>query len=402
MRVLLTLVASWLVACVGDSTITPLTDASNDTTTTDVGTGQDAATDVAVDTPLVCDGGSTVIACNSTCVDIASSVTNCGACNHDCGGGACTLGVCQPVSLVAAALDYPILDVSATNIYFQNGPNDAQVLVTCPSSGCMLAPTTISSPGTVYSGPGGAAVLMGLNIAFYGEAASQPGKPRIFACDPIGGCSTTPVTLWNAGLEGFGGDTAASGNDVYWTYYKNLQHANCSAANTCSTAETLVLRTLTWPRVGLSADSSGIYYVDPTSQALSKCGPSGACTPTVLLAGPLSTTTLNTFAYGGNVYILDSNMSGYVKGTITVCPNTGTCTPTTFVNAQPYPTILRVDAQGVYWYDSDAHDIKTCPLTGCLPSPRTLATSQPIVTYLRTDASFVYWATDTQIFRVAK
>ena len=128
-----------LVACVTDGQI--ITDAGTDTgSQPDVGVsdvGSDSQ-DVAVDSPLVCDGGSTVMACNGSCVDVASSGTNCGKCGHDCGGSTCTAGACQP-SIVADKLTYPVFDVDATNVYFNAGPVNYQLdLETCPSSGCKL------------------------------------------------------------------------------------------------------------------------------------------------------------------------------------------------------------------------------------------------------------------------
>ncbi len=393
---------SLLVACVGDAPAPAQPDGGGtDGGGNDVQQGNDSAIDVATDSPLVCDGGSTVIACNGSCVDISGDVTNCGACGHDCGGGQCVLGECKPVSLVTTT--YPAFDVDATNLYFVPAPTNTTDIVKCPSSGCKLAPTSVGSPGFVaQSNQGGNVMLMGLNVAFFGELASNPGRPRLFACDPIGGCSTSPITLQNAGLQSFGYDLATSGNDAYWTFYKNLVHASCSAANTCSAAENLIAGTAYWPRVGLSADSSGVYYIDPTTHYLTKCPPSGTCTPTTLWTGS-NAASLNTAAFGGKVYVLDSNSSGYSKGTITECPNTGTCTtPNVLVNLQPYPTILRVDAQGIYWYNADTSEMKTCPLSGCKPSPRTLATNVPGVTMMRTDAKFVYYATNTAIYRVAK
>jgi hypothetical protein len=159
------------------------------------------------------------------------------------------------------------------------------------------------------------------------------------------------------------------------------------------------LTTGTWPRIGLSGDASGMYYIDPFMDALVVCPKSGPCTPSVLLPSVASTAT-STATTGGKVYLLDPNASGYSKGTIVVCPNAGTCTPNTFINNQPYPTLLAADTSGVYWHDSDAQDIKTCPLAGCTTT-RTLVTGQ-VAAVLRTNTAFVYWATATQILRVAK
>src|SRR4051812_11627234 len=131
------LTSALLAACVGDSVV------PNDGGGTDGGDKQDVVTsdvttnDVAIDAPLVCDGGSTVIACNGSCVDVATSGTNCGKCGHDCGGATCTAGACQP-GIVVDTLAYPVFDVDATNVYFNKGSQSQFDLESCPSSGCKL------------------------------------------------------------------------------------------------------------------------------------------------------------------------------------------------------------------------------------------------------------------------
>jgi hypothetical protein len=392
-----------LVACVGgdDSTTT---DAGNTDTGTqqDVGANDVTTQDVAVDSPLVCDGGSTVMACNGSCVDVASSGTSCGKCGHDCGGAPCTAGACQP-GIVADTLTYPVFDVDATNVYFNKGTQSELDLESCPSSGCKLQPMKLATPGNIETADiGGWMQLMGTNIAFLGEASVQVGRWRVFACDQVNGCGNTPVTIANAGLQSLGTDFVTTGNDVYFTNYKYISHANCSAGNTCSTTENLIVSGTVWPHIAMSADSAGVYYVDPTTHVLERCGTSGTCTPTAM-SNAFSTTVKSTFTYGNMIWILDSQMSGYAKGTISTCANAGFCTtPTVFINNQHYPTLFRVDADGAFWYDADTQDITMCPLSGCKPSTTTLVTNVPIVTSLRTDAKFVYWATDTQILRVAK
>ena len=37
--------------------------------------------------------------CNDVCVDYATDPQHCGSCENDCGGGACSAGMCQPISL---------------------------------------------------------------------------------------------------------------------------------------------------------------------------------------------------------------------------------------------------------------------------------------------------------------
>jgi hypothetical protein len=73
---------------------------------------------------FACNAGLTD--CNSLPADgceigLASDGLNCGACGHSCGGGACSLGKCQPM-VVASGLDYPgHLTVDGAYVYFNNG-----------------------------------------------------------------------------------------------------------------------------------------------------------------------------------------------------------------------------------------------------------------------------------------
>ena len=59
------------------------------------------------------DGGS---ACPGA--DLTMNPKNCGACGHDCMGGACTASKCQPVKLFGGAVAAYGIAVDATNLYF--------------------------------------------------------------------------------------------------------------------------------------------------------------------------------------------------------------------------------------------------------------------------------------------
>jgi hypothetical protein len=79
-------------------------------------------------------------ACASS--DLNTDPFNCGACGHDCLGGGCTLGVCQPLVLAVDPLGVGIMDVAIddTSIFWGNGDSavgrvsksggDAQLVIT--------------------------------------------------------------------------------------------------------------------------------------------------------------------------------------------------------------------------------------------------------------------------------
>ncbi|MCC6668315.1 MAG: hypothetical protein IT375_31515 [Polyangiaceae bacterium] len=78
----------------------------------------DAGSDVSVTctgTMGECDGNPTQ-PCET---DLSTSATHCGKCGHDCLGGTCVAGACQPVTLFSNAINGPSrLALDATHIYF--------------------------------------------------------------------------------------------------------------------------------------------------------------------------------------------------------------------------------------------------------------------------------------------
>lgn len=103
---------------------------------------------VANDAPLAEDGSSNVDAPPS-CNDTQSDSKNCGACGHDCLGGACSNGQCQ-ATVFATTTDpqVPWLALDATRVLwltsipFLGGFGS---LYACPKSGCSGAPNILKA-----------------------------------------------------------------------------------------------------------------------------------------------------------------------------------------------------------------------------------------------------------------
>src|ERR1700722_18381747 len=66
---------------------------------TDAGSPTDAMDATVANTS---DAGEASTAEASPCGDTQGSPSNCGRCGHDCLGGACSMGACQPIALVAS------------------------------------------------------------------------------------------------------------------------------------------------------------------------------------------------------------------------------------------------------------------------------------------------------------
>ncbi|HEY1955186.1 MAG TPA: hypothetical protein VGH28_06225, partial [Polyangiaceae bacterium] len=285
----------------------------------------DAGADVfdaqPADAPLVCDGGSTVVACGGQCVDIATSQSNCGACSHDCGGGMCTLGVCQP-SVLEGSLSNPLFDIDATNFYFNE---DSRVL-SCPLAGCKLQPTQIEDTQTIVYGSDAAATIMVAdgNVFFVSDPIQNTSRPTLHVCS-IASC--TPTVLYNAGLMGgFPGGWARGATAAYWFVYRELQDSECTGAGACSNPGTTIFNagitsTIVNP-TPIVADATGVYFVHPTTSALMHCPATGACSsPDTLEA---TTSGVAALAVSGTtLYLLHSGVEGGIpNGSITTCPTT--------------------------------------------------------------------------------
>lgn len=357
---------------------------------------------------VACEGGA-VIECGGTCVNIATDGANCGKCGHDCGGGICDKGVCQPV-VVVDSLTKPVFDVDAAQLYY--GDSAGNTIAACPKGGCVLQPTQLASVGAVYA-PDARGILLvsGGELAFLADPASHSSRPSFFVCD-INGCPADPASVVY-GYSYVATDYALSGGDAYWGFYKGVDHSSC-VGNTCTTSETIFSFGTAVDDLALSADGTNVYFVSPagatttTGNALESCPASGACSAPTVLYGSAAGLT-QTVTVGNTIYMLfPGSQGGYPNGSIQSCPTTGTCTPTTLLSKLPHPTVMAVDKDGIYWFNFDppangaASQIAMCPLSGCTSGPRMLAANQTGTTALHTDDKFVYWATDTQILRVAK
>jgi hypothetical protein len=76
--------------------------------------------------------------------------------------------------------------------------------------------------------------------------------------------------------------------------------------------------------------------------------------------------------------------------------------PDTIVSGLQNPFNIVLDANTIYWVDSSAGLIQSCPNTGCGNVPKTLATAQDNPQGLAVDGTTVYWSTSSTIMSAPK
>jgi hypothetical protein len=107
----------------------------------------------------VVDGEAVPDAAPPVCAADASFVSdqrNCGTCGHDCLGGKCVAGACQPFTL-ASGLNGPYAIASDGALLYVSLYEDKRI-VSCPVTGC----TTATQVTTTLDGPSTIAVLNGM------------------------------------------------------------------------------------------------------------------------------------------------------------------------------------------------------------------------------------------------
>jgi len=149
--------------------------------------------------------------CGSACVALETDPKNCGKCGHDCLGGTCASGVCQPFQLATGlTIASTQLTLIGPYLYWTGGQqlNSGAVYrvstdggnVTTLAAGLSGPPTNVASDGTnVYFAVGGTG-------ASSGAIMSLP-------LDADGG--QTPLVLYPAQDDAYA--VAVRGNNVYWT-----------------------------------------------------------------------------------------------------------------------------------------------------------------------------------------
>lgn len=346
---------------------------------------------------VTCSGAETQ--CGTRCVDLATAPTDCGACDHDCGGGSCTIGVCQPVQVDVQTAPVAAIAVGPSEIYFSTpeGPGAAPPkLFACPKAGCTLTPRQLAAMA-YYIGP--IAYVPG-SVVFESAPTQSTTRPAIYGC-PEAGCSGTPTSLASDGLNGFVGSVFAAGSRVFYNGGGiGLGTSNCEAG-VCTDGASLNVKGLS----ALSADDTRLAFVDTSANGfrLATCDyGGGTCVATPLVAGDHSEVEA-TQVHKGTFYFMLPGREGFFEGKLRACSFSDGCASVTdLAKGLDEPTTLLVDDSGSYWFSKSSPKLQHCAPDLCTGGAQDLTGVLDAPSSLTADDRFVYWISAGAVWRVAK
>jgi len=324
--------------------------------------------------------------CDGACVDTSNNRHYCGTCGHDCAGGFCIDGVCQPFE-IRDDLDPPLhLGVNANGVFFAQETDPLFQILECPLWGCFQAPTVVGAAiSHIYDlvAGDGTILLMSSNQA-------TKDRPTLFYCADTG----CPGSILTQALDndGLGSLTSLTyeGTHAYWLHQNHLaiRHSECSNG-TCSAAES-IFTFIDEPRL-MTTDATSVFFVDSQNE-LQRCPGSGTgCAPTVLASGISAIAMSQANAL---LYLLDSGTEGNLNGSIMKC-TTQDCSggsPTTVMGNLAYPLLFAQDATSAFWYADDTGVIQSAALQNP-GTPKVLANglAGSAMQQLHTQGDVVYW-----------
>jgi hypothetical protein len=346
-----------------------------------------AAIDAA---PVACEANE--LTCGGACVEVATSLDHCGRCDHACGGGVCSDGVCLSFK-VGRFPGASHLTATADAVYVGH----AGGVSSCPMpAGCGDAmPTEIA---TGVDGKHELAVA-GDHVYFSVDA---DGAHQLWQC-PIAGCGDAPVVLASGQMEAL--DFRSTAATLYWRR-DGTALSSCAVADCMGTLRDYPATAFDEGAYSLALDDRVLYV--GTSVGIVPCPADTGC-PEQADPAPDSTTIEARFrVHAGVAYWFAGDQSpvGIYR-----CPLATSCfaETTTFAQDSAGVARLEVDATGVYWLNgsADAPGLRHCPLTGCpsggrgehLVPPSTL---RAIPSTFALGPGFAYWIEGDDVLAVAR
>ncbi len=334
------------------------------------------------------------------CQDTDNDPLNCGVCGHDCLGGGCAGGKCQPLTLVAG-LNHPNgIALDATTAYIaENGANAVRYFSKVDGSGGGLLATSTDGASEPYWIAVDDDGVYFTNIAF-------SGSPSVMTCAKTPPCN--PVFLDNAAGSLRPSHIIIRDPYAYWTDPIN---ATIERANKLTGAGKAVVTNVANNYDGahfawFDLDDTYVYWSSWYVGEIRRRALAGGSND-LLYASQSRPSAL--VVDGG--FIFWSNIgTDNGQGEILTAPVAGGGTPTTLAAGQKYPLSIAVDESYVYWVEEGTFPgytdgaLRRCARTGCNALPEVLVSGLLDARGIAIDATAIYFSTwgDGKVQKLAK
>lgn len=384
-----------------DSSIELSLEAPADDVSSEPETTQEAESGAAVDSDASdeMDGPCSppAVLCSGVCSNTSVDSLNCGACGHDCNGGECVGGACQPVVIVSGLTSTVSIAVDSHHVYWTTGMHGQ------PDGGLAggMVSRVLKTGGTVetlasgLTAPNYLAVDGGL--AYWTTYGTYPGS--IMGVPVNGG----PATVLCTPSEPIDSDRLAIGSgSVFWNNGSHNQIWFCPIGGGVSSKLTPVQIGVA-PRA-IAVDDQMIYWTNGISDTLMACPHSG-CVVTSgypkILANYTSSCIGQEWLAVDDVYACwTSPCSGSgSSGALMRAPKTGGAVELLADN-QESPVGVVVDPTHIYWATGDHRVMRIVKQS---LTKEVFAVDQSASPHgLVLDDEHVYWISDDRIVRLVK
>lgn len=331
-------------------------------------------------------------------LELATDPSNCGVCGHDCLGGECLLGQCQPIEIAKNQGRVFTIEVDESFIYWA-GDGSVVAKKSIDNTGKVIELVPAASQEYVYY-----SALVDQTL-YWGNDWKDNG---VRGC-ALPSCSGGPKSLVSGTTQLRDLVYSAAGKALYYTQGSSVWQKALPGG----TAKQVVPSTN--PAFTLSVDDSFVYWSEYLNKVsvIKKATIAGSGVTTLASKG---LSYLNGLAARGNsLFVLEYPRNGGTDRDAQILrvplpAGVGYNDAPVFAPAGLGSQRMAVDDSGVYWTQRDTagidepggSSIRHCPLTGCTGAPELLAATVS-AWGITTDAKAVYWTTETGlVMKLAK
>ncbi len=318
-----------------------------------------------------CECGGTLTACDAVCADLDSDAKNCGQCGHDCLGGACDTGTCQPFTIAQNQFHFDSgLASDGTYAYWGGNPMSVQAHFLArrrlDASDNVIMLSSLENGSSQGDGVNGIA-LTGDTIFWLAPAFDNMGGTighSVRYCD-LPDCTNAADDYLPMPVSNF-----------YPCNYILFAPANGSLFWSCSDTYNGAKSGTLW---SLAISDTPPSPTNPVAVGANPANPQGIVSDGAYLYW------VNSSSYVSNVRQADAAVFRYQL-------SDGTLKTLVAAHAADYPTDLAVANDTLYFIATFPTRIVTVPLPNGTTTPPTFATIAN-VGHIVADADYVYFAT---------